>query len=169
MAHDVTARDSRSRNRQEQSDATSDARRFGEREPISNGAPYRSGIGAVANNGLRCRFPQAYSPDAEHRAALRARRSSSRACGVARHDLASTPFDVSPHHVTPRTARHRSTPSCPPRRLRRRLGAPARAGRRPSTRDVLRRSLAGAPPSCRSRDQMDPARALDAKAGPRAY
>jgi len=44
------------------------AKRFAS-SPLSNGKPYRSGIGAVVGNGPRCRLPRAPSPDAEHHAA----------------------------------------------------------------------------------------------------
>ena len=56
--------------------------------------PNSSGIGAVVNDVLRRRLPRAHSPDSEHHAARQAHRSSGRSCGVARNNLASTPFEV---------------------------------------------------------------------------
>ncbi|HEX5102136.1 MAG TPA: hypothetical protein VFV94_21650, partial [Polyangiaceae bacterium] len=75
------------------------------RDLLSNTKHYRSGIGAVLNTRPRRRLPRAHSPDAEHHAARRAHQSSRRSRGVARHDLASTPFDAPPHRDLTRTAR----------------------------------------------------------------
>jgi hypothetical protein len=126
-------------------------------------------------------------------------RCHGRSCGVARHDLVSTPFNLSrtraawrattssprrstsrahvgaraawlattrvptpfnssrtrgadrgrsmPVHVGGARERRSSPPDAvvPPRWLRQRLGAPARTGRRPSTRAVLRRTSRGQP------------------------
>ena len=63
-------------------------------EPFSTTNHYRSGIGAVVNTAPRFRLPRAHSPDAEHHAAPRAQQSSRRIGGVARHDLAPTPFNA---------------------------------------------------------------------------
>jgi len=127
-------------------------------ELLSNTKHYRSGIGAIVNTVPRFRLPRAHSPGAEHHAARPALQSSRRSRGVARHDFAPTPFNGA-RYSPPRSAslRRRSSPSAarralayhspdavvPPRRLRRRLGAPARGGQRPSTRAAPRRAHVG--------------------------
>ena len=69
--------------------------------------PNSSGIGAVVNDVQRRRPPRAHSPDSEHHAARQAHRSSRRPCGVARDNLAPTPFEVPAQlaHTNPRVRR----------------------------------------------------------------
>jgi len=122
----------------------------------------------VINGVPRCRLPRAHSPDSEHRAARHAPPSTEGSRGVARHDLGPTPFDAAvmsnrlryaravrrlayrgtramPRRAWARAVSHVTLNAVvPPRRRSRRLGAPARAGRRPSTRAVRYRTCAGA-------------------------